>query len=422
MEPLELQKDENDETRPLTTTGSCSTGSGSRRHLGSSHRSSIGRFPTIVLLTTLVLSIGIGATILTIRGKVKTSVDSQVCKVTNEKDASEPPLKGRNVHERENNVSFLSNATKRQISSALLRYFSEDNVTEISKHVIFRNIRDETRAHTALQNWTFVKNEIQEAGHPFCSLYRDNHYCTGERYKSVLRHTPLYNKSLDLNAFPRGSNIYVEGNSYTAQLVFTVLCNTDEVDAVWLLDSLNGNSLYTQSSRENVSLLLIDNYYELQRNPPEILKILHTINFTPNYIIKGPINEGGLINDDGIKSDRTFNNEQHKQLFRGEFPNALYLDYVINGRPLPSNCRADFFNCGWDTVNSSHCGETCHGKHTCLPGPVIPYAENFTKHILSMPKGNWNNIKSTSYYQEWKEFVWGEHDEGGINWYGPPYI
>ena len=84
------------------------------------------------------------------------------------------------IHDNEKSkVSFLSNTTKQQISSALLRYFS--NVTEISKHVVFRNIRGWKQS--ALQNWTFVKTEVEEAGHSYCSLYRDNYSCIGERYK-----------------------------------------------------------------------------------------------------------------------------------------------------------------------------------------------------------------------------------------------
>ena len=273
----------------------------------------------------------------------------------------------------------------------------------------------------ALQNWTFVKNEVEEAGHPFCSLYRDNYSCTGERYKSVLRDTPLYNKSLDLNAFPRGSNIYAEGNSYLAQLVYSILCNTDEVDAVWLLDGLSGNSLYTQSSHKNVSLLLIDNYYDLQLNPPETLTMMNTINYNPDYIIKGPINWRAVEN----QTNQQIIYIQHKQLFQEEFPNALYLAYrgkqaIHQARPLPNNCRADFFNCGWDDLNSTHCEKSCTDGHTCLPGPANSYAENFTKHILSMPEDTWDNIETTSCYQEWREFMSSEHEKE-MNWYGPPH-
>ena len=48
------------------------------------------------------------------------------------------------------------------------------------------------------------------------------------------------------------------------------------------------------------------------------------------------------------------------------------------------------------------------GGHTCLPEPVISYAENFKKHILSMPEDSWDRIESMSCYQEWGEFMSGE--------------
>ena len=79
-----------------------------------------------------------------------------------------------------------------------------------------------------------------------------------------------------------------------------------------------------------------------------------------------------------------------------------------HGRPLRNKCQAGFFNCRWDTANSTHCQNTCTAGHTCLPEPVISYAENFKKHILSMPEDSWDRIESMSCYQEWGEFMSGE--------------
>lgn len=142
----------------------------------------------------------------------------------------------------------------------------------------------------ALGSWNHVASEAQEAGHPWCSIYRDKYLCVGEQYKEVLRRTPLYDHSFDLNAFPPNSNIYIEGNSWMAQLIYTIVCNTDDVN-VWVLQDHPGedNSLYAKSMQYNVTLLLIDNHW-LQTEPATTLKMLKMMHFIPDYIVSGTVN------------------------------------------------------------------------------------------------------------------------------------
>lgn len=228
-------------------------------------------------------------------------------------------------------------------------------IREVNLEVPFRPMRDV--GETILQNWSFVSNEVEEAGHSWCSLYRDNWACVGDRYKEVLQQTPLYNQSFALDAFPSHSNIYVDGNSIIGQLISTIICNSKHVDHVWLLEGSTSNSLFVKSTQPNITLLLVCNSIKLQNSPADTLTFMKTINFTPDYIIRG-------ITNNKVKND------DHHKIFTEEFPFATYLNTTINHRNLPDNCRADFRNC-----------EQGIG-HTCLPGPVNTFAEQLVRNIL----------------------------------------
>ena len=209
-------------------------------------------------------------------------------------------------------------------------------VENLSKHVTtrpvdisvpFRNMR----SNDSLENWTFVAKEVQESGHPYCSIYRDNWSCTGDYYKRVLKSTPLYNHSFDLNSFPPNSNVYIEGNSYMGQLVSTVVCNTENV-LVWLLGSLSSNSLFVKAVDSGVTLVLFSNW---KQYPKESLPLLKSMNFVPDYIVRGAKNH----DDHPLESASA-----HRDMYMKAFPNATYVPFMQ--RHLPSNCHADFKNCG----------------------------------------------------------------------------
>mmetsp|Transcript_43896 Transcript_43896/g.92364 ORF Transcript_43896/g.92364 Transcript_43896/m.92364 type:complete len:378 (-) Transcript_43896:332-1465(-) len=265
------------------------------------------------------------------------------------------------------------------------------NATMVDLNTPIRNIRDE--AVGILHNWSFVFEEVIEAGHPICSLYRDNYLCVGERYKDVLRRTPLFNHSFDLNAFPPGSKIYIEGNSWMCELVQTITCNTKNID-VWLIgdrkDPTGTSNMFVKSRQSNVTLLLFINTPEIQDYPKKTIKLLESIHYIPDYIVSGWINKGEL---NGI----SFNSvkRQHRRFFTQQFPYAYYLEYFA--RHLPLSCRADFHNCDvYDT------------GHTCLPGPINAMAEEFVRALLCPKKillSNWVGKKGRPIKAEEEKWI-----------------
>mmetsp|Transcript_39274 Transcript_39274/g.71941 ORF Transcript_39274/g.71941 Transcript_39274/m.71941 type:complete len:448 (+) Transcript_39274:70-1413(+) len=265
-------------------------------------------------------------------------------------------------------TSIIGNLSNNQSSSffkSVSKFFGK-NITKVNPHIAFRPIRPE--AVKVLHNWSYVAKEVIATGHPWCSLYRDNWSCAGERYKKVLLQTPLFNRSFDLNVFPSDSNIYMDGNSFMGELVYTVICNTENVDT-WLLGGVTGNSLLVRSLQSNVTLLLICNHPELQHSPNKTMELLKSANFIPDYIVRGKINKANTNATPEEMHSINFSTE-HRDTFLKEFPNASYLKYP--GRRLPSTCRADFQNC-----------HEKKGKHTCLPGPVNTYAQDFVHAIMS---------------------------------------
>ena len=146
----------------------------------------------------------------------------------------------------------------------MLNHFKKsDDLSKIEKvvdlhnpNIPVRQIRPE--ALNVLHNWTYVAQEITVSGHSWCSIARDNWSCVGERYKEMLKSTPIFNQSLSLLGFPPNSNIYVEGNSFIGELVYGFVCATTNVD-VWILDGVGGDSIIAHVPATNVTLFLLCN-------------------------------------------------------------------------------------------------------------------------------------------------------------------
>jgi hypothetical protein len=125
-------------------------------------------------------------------------------------------------------VQMVKQASK-QAMGPLLRSAGFD--AEYLPHVhdpshAFRGVR-----HGRKDAFTFqqVSDLVESEGHQWCSLYRDNWSCVGERYREMLRSTPPYNESLTFAAFPPNTTIYAEGNSWLAEIILTIMCNTKAV-------------------------------------------------------------------------------------------------------------------------------------------------------------------------------------------------
>ena len=164
--------------------------------------------------------------------------------------------------------------------------------------------------------------------HEFCSLAaRDNWVCMGEHYESVLRNTLPYNRSLSLDAFPKGTRIFAEGNSFFAQKVSLVICNSQA--KFWLLDGTNSNSMLAYNSDRDVGLLLLDNDQPWNNNFTRTVAMLKTA-WKPTLIVLGDLNKAKLLKQSTARI----------QEYRDAFPHRRVPVVPCGGRGLPNDCGA----------------------------------------------------------------------------------
>ena len=159
------------------------------------------------------------------------------------------------------------------------------------------------------------------------------------------------------------------------QLVTTIICNTNNV-RVWLMGPTSGIRFIVQAELSGVSLFLMANS-KLQNKPNETMQLLKKLNFVPDYIVRGNVNHD---------IDPKLSNIRHMSVYQEAFPNATYTPYF--GRRLPQTCEADFTNCK----------DSNHG-HTCTPGPINSYAQEFVSSIQN--SGPVNTIKSETLDDMW---------------------
>jgi hypothetical protein len=170
--------------------------------------------------------------------------------------------------------------------------------------------------------WPEVERTVAGSGHPMCALIRDNWACEGERYGAVLRSTPLFNQSLTLGAFPRGTRIIAQGNSYFAQKIDTILCSS-RVD-IWH-DSGATNSLVAVDDENDIVLLLLDNDAEWNRNQTSIVAAIQAPCISaPTFVLLGDLN--GNSPDASPHYEQSYPSER-RSFWRGAFPNAFVFEF-----------------------------------------------------------------------------------------------
>ena len=158
-------------------------------------------------------------------------------------------------------------------------------------HHPWRGLRDAHFEH----GWAGIKSTVEDNGHRWCSLCRDLWACDGATYGAVLRKTRVFNSSLNLRAFPRGTRIFAEGNSFLAQHINTILCNSDAtVLLVNAYDKPQPNSLLAHEPMSNVTMLLLDNDYHWN-NATKVARMLLRTQFAPHVIALGDLNGGSSI-------------------------------------------------------------------------------------------------------------------------------
>jgi len=79
---------------------------------------------------------------------------------------------------------------------------------------------------------------------------KDLWICVGQRYAEHLAHTALFNTSRLMSEFPPGTRIFAEGNSFFAELIFTLVCqSTDDPQLkVWIPARAGGDLADTNRS------------------------------------------------------------------------------------------------------------------------------------------------------------------------------
>lgn len=209
--------------------------------------------------------------------------------------------------------------------------------------------------------------EGKQHQHRYCTVAsRDNWLCTGQRYEHVLRNTLSFNRSLSLDAFPDGTRIYVEGNSYMAQKVSVILCGSSDTDTkFWKIDGKRGNSVLAYNQERDVGLLMISNDKQWNSHFNLTAELLRSI-WMPTLIVLGDLNGSGAH----LKS------VERAPEFKDAFPGVTLI--ACSGRGLPSNCGAlgDKQNGGFGDCREHASQGICGSRgqvHECVPGKQLRY-------------------------------------------------
>ena len=152
--------------------------------------------------------------------------------------------------------------------------------------VPYHNIRP-TFNYTWLEN----KHAVESSGYSWCTLQRDNWSCMGRHYRKALK--SLEKTDARLDSIAPNARLLAEGNSYFAEVVLTLVCNTPKV-IVYKFNGNHTNSFIAYSPTNNVTLLLVDNDVALSNwgssGEPLLLTYLHETRYSPTSIVLSDLN------------------------------------------------------------------------------------------------------------------------------------
>lgn len=228
---------------------------------------------------------------------------------------------------------------------------------------------------SATYTWAEQRSSLAKAGrlNSWCILARDKWQCAGERYEEVLRKSPPFDTALSLENWPRHLRVYAEGNSYFAELITQVACESNA--EVWKF--VQGNSLLASAPSSNATVLLFDNHPYWMCSPKSAISLLKDIGYTPDVVVLGPVNSG--LPGDKAACANPVDQEARKRAWASAFSSSKIVDRAFGtGKEevpgtellLPTECKADFANCG-----------TGPG-HQCFPGPMSANAEALVRDII----------------------------------------
>jgi len=213
-------------------------------------------------------------------------------------------------------------------------------------------------------NWTQHQKDVTAAGHPWCTLLRDNWACWGERYITRLKGVPPLRPETMMASLPRGTRIFADGNSHFSQLFFNVACHSAAEVSLSLERS---NSIMAYHKGQDVGLVMFgnDGYWNMKMDKEiEWLKQ----EYKPSHLlfsVQNTADEYHLGGPDHLRN-RVLN-------FSKAFPEAKVFT-AMWANAQPRDCAADFKDCHE------------HGNHQCVPGPAInKHTQNVVDAIRSQP-------------------------------------
>jgi hypothetical protein len=175
-----------------------------------------------------------------------------------------------------------------------------------------------------------------------------------------LKSITKYNSSrYDPRKLNPNTKILFEGNSVLAEIMNMIICETDP-PYLYRFDYNSTNSVFAYYPKNHAMILGIDNDYDWQRKPDDIIHTIYKSEFHPMYIVLGNINVKA-IDDHGSSIDRF-------ALYHQMWPEAIIIPMFHTH--LHDDCKAEFHNC-----------EVGRG-HQCFPGPLVRTAEKVMQHII----------------------------------------
>jgi hypothetical protein len=78
--------------------------------------------------------------------------------------------------------------------------------------------------------------------HHWCALYRDNWNCVGDRYENILNKTIPFDSRYTIDKLKPGSRVFIEGNSYYAEVIYSWICETNSFLLSLQHSSKHGNN------------------------------------------------------------------------------------------------------------------------------------------------------------------------------------
>jgi len=230
-----------------------------------------------------------------------------------------------------------------------------------------------------------IKSNVTLHGHRYCNLLRDNWNCSGDRYLERLRESPILHKlGIGVETLPKNTQLYSEGNSHLAQLIYSWVCssNFEEIEIYTVAaDGENLNSLYVYHKEKNISIWMIDNdlvFTDVSNFTETIVDAMKMFKFDPNIVILGQINgvkdekiktcskvvRESFMKSHEIETDKPLEicDQIRYESYSKAWPNAKFINLFnppYNTQPKGEPyCTADFKQCGKK------------GVHACVPGPI----------------------------------------------------